>query len=83
MSKPTKLDEVVAQEAERIRADGKLVASFIQGTLLGTVFREGRSQIGVHIAEVETPQDSDGNYEDYFVVVTAAGHRIRVKVELE
>ena len=59
--------------------DGLLVRAALQGVLAGTA---ARSEL-ISVDEVECPRDGDGNYVDYFLVTTTAGHRFRVSVTTE
>lgn len=55
------------------------VASMLQGVLAMSAVR----QDVIKVATVEQGRDEAGTYENHFTVVTAAGHRIRVTVEVE
>lgn len=61
--------------------DARSVAKLIQGSLYMYTARD-LTQI-VKTADVELNTDANGNYADYFTIVTESGLRIRVSVEPE
>lgn len=79
------LSDEISRRADRYDperdADGRASAKLIQGALFATVSAEISKF--VRIVDVDQPMDSATDlYEDYFIVETGSGHRIKVTVEV-
>lgn len=60
--------------------DGLAIRAFIHGALVGAVLHQLKGFLAIN---VEQGLEPGGDYEPWFTIVTDAGHRIRVSVEVE
>ena len=73
----------LAEEYDPVREhDAQLSRALIQGALFGHVAGDSFREF-ISVGGLEQERDDDGNYLPYFVIVTGAGHRIRISVEVE
>lgn len=75
------VSEYVNSYESRAKNDGQAsqIASFAQGLIFGWANMDFSDRLKVR--SVEQSWDADGNYENYMVVVTESGLRIRITVE--
>lgn len=78
------LSKQISELAEKYdpdrEADARASLKLIQGALCAS---SNKLRPFIKIDEIDQPVDPQGNYEDYFVISTGAGHRIRVTLEVE
>lgn len=81
-----KITELAEQYDPDREADAAMSRSLLQGALVGTFMRDVKGGVFgnvVKIHDVEQDQDADGVYLPHFTVITGAGHRVRITLEVE
>lgn len=75
-------DYEVEQERKLASSEAQQVRAVLQGMLAGTAVEMIRGGV-LAVADVDLPQDDEGDYEPYFIVETRSGLRFRVSVDIE
>lgn len=80
------IQEEITRRAEaydpEVEADAQASRALLQGALIGHAMH-GLRDGPCRIERVEQDTDKQGNYLPYFTIITGAGHRIRISVEVE